>query len=279
MMPCTVPVSVVIPCFRARQTIVRAVESVFRQTVLPCEVILVDDGSGDESEVFLRQLAARYPEGTVKVLALPANVGVAAARNAGWREAIGDYVAFLDADDAWHPQKLEIQYGFMHAHPDVVLSGHCHAFRNPDADMYAGPEISTAPEVEEIRRSQILLKNAFVTPSVMLKRDLSHRFQCGRRYFEDHLLWMEIVLAGHSVAKLNGALAFLFKKPFGESGLSGDMFAMVRGELANYVELYRDRKIHLMEMVLLLGWTLTRFVRRLGLASYWRAQRKLASLA
>lgn len=95
-------VSVVIPAYNAVSTIKEAIESVYLQTLPPFEVIVVDDGSTDETSDIVRA----FPE--VRCFS-QSNQGVGAARNRGIAEAKGQYIAFLDADDLWHPQKLELQ--------------------------------------------------------------------------------------------------------------------------------------------------------------------------
>lgn len=109
------PVSVVVPCWRCRDTIARAVESIAAQTRLPHEVILVDDASGDGTAGALHALAGRYPKDWITVIEQRDNGGAGVARNAGWETASSPYIAFLDADDAWHPKKLEIQVAWMEA--------------------------------------------------------------------------------------------------------------------------------------------------------------------
>src|SRR5262245_23141860 len=117
-------VSVVIPCWRSARTIQRAVASVAAQSLAALEVVLVDDASGDDTLSVLNSIRAGCTQGWIKVIALPKNGGPGPARNAGWDAARGEYVAFLDADDAWHPRKLELHIGWLMAHPEVVLSGH-----------------------------------------------------------------------------------------------------------------------------------------------------------
>ena len=96
-------ISVVIPAYNAEGCVVRAVESVLAQSRPAMEVIVVDDGSRDATAA----VAERFGP-AVRVLR-QANGGPAAARNHGVREAGGEWIAFLDADDAWLPQKLERQ--------------------------------------------------------------------------------------------------------------------------------------------------------------------------
>lgn len=108
-------VSVIIPAYNAEKYLEQTLRSVLDQTLSDIEVIVVDDGSADGTpDIVSRFPSVRYHR--------QANAGVSAARNAGIRLAAADYVAFLDADDIWHPDKLEIQLGEMKRHPDVLLS-------------------------------------------------------------------------------------------------------------------------------------------------------------
>jgi glycosyltransferase involved in cell wall biosynthesis len=102
-------VSVVIPYYRARRTIARAVRSALAQTVSPYEILVVDDGSNDDLAETLKEF------GSVVTLIRKANGGVASARNMGIDRARGEWIAFLDADDYWEPSKLERQLAFSEA--------------------------------------------------------------------------------------------------------------------------------------------------------------------
>lgn len=108
------PVSVVIPTFNRAALLGRAIDSVLNQTYQDFELLVVDDGSTDGT----RDVVAKYGS---RLRYLPQqNAGVSAARNAGVRHARFDLIAFLDSDDIWRPQKLELQVPAM-ADPDVVL--------------------------------------------------------------------------------------------------------------------------------------------------------------
>lgn len=106
-------VSVVIPVFNGNATVAAAIESVRRQTYPIQEIIVVDDGSTDDTGSVVRAFgdAVRYVR--------QANQGVGAARNRGVAEAVGEYVAFLDADDLWLPAKLARQAAVLAAEPEV----------------------------------------------------------------------------------------------------------------------------------------------------------------
>jgi teichuronic acid biosynthesis glycosyltransferase TuaG len=262
------PVSVVIPCYRCAGTIGRAVGSVVAQTQRPAEVFLVDDGSGDGTLETLRGLAAAHP--WIKVIALPVNRGAADARNAGWAAASQPYVAFLDADDAWHPRKIEIQYGYMKEHPEVALCAHRHeVLEEPGVPDRPVGEVSA----ERVSRTSLLMSNNFFAPTMMmLRRDLPQRFLSGRRHVDDHLLWMQIVCSGHGLVRLSARLAYTYKRPFGESGLSGQLWVMQKSELANYWILRRGGAIGFGAAVALSAWSLMKFVRRLALVALRRAR-------
>jgi len=99
-----IPISVIIPCFRSTDTIERAVLSVVNQTVLPSQIILIDDASNDGSIEKLFALQKEYPLANISVEVMPVNGGPGLARNRGWELATEPWLAFLDADDAWHPK-------------------------------------------------------------------------------------------------------------------------------------------------------------------------------
>jgi len=254
-----VSVSVVIPCYRCVGTIRRAVVSVAKQSVLPAELILVDDASGDGTLKVLRELQRDLGEDWVKVLALRENVGAGSARNSGWNAASCKYIAFLDADDAWHPRKIEIQHAFMEAHPDVALGGHSHR------RIAEGESVDAALMQQGFRmvsRWELLLSNRFVTPSTMVRRDVTQRFQAGRRYMEDHLLWLEIASDGLKVVRLNDVLAFTYKAPVGDAGLSARTWEMRKAELSNFWYLYRTERLGFVATVALCGYSLAKHARR-----------------
>ncbi|MEA3292185.1 MAG: glycosyltransferase family 2 protein, partial [Pseudomonadota bacterium] len=110
-------VSVIIPAFNAAAHIDRTIQTVLAQTYLFYEILVVDDGSSDgTSDVVIRQAEG---DGRIRLLRQE-NQGVSAARNHGIRQAKGDYIALLDADDIWFPEKLEKQVRVMRDSPPTV---------------------------------------------------------------------------------------------------------------------------------------------------------------
>lgn len=254
------PVSVVIPCYRCSATIGRAIESIAKQTQKPAEIILVDDASEDGTLSTLQEIARSYPD-WLTVLQLKQNQGAASARNAGWAVASQPYIAFLDADDAWHPRKIEIQYAYMAAHPEVSLSGH-HYRVIKQSDQQPDWEIGLW-ESQPISKWIMLISNRFTTPSVMLRRDVPNRFMPGKRHVDDHLLWLELICQGHKMVKLSAELVSIFKPLYGSSGLSAQLWLMEKGELDTYKRLYDETLINLAQWLGLSVYSLLKFVRRL----------------
>jgi glycosyltransferase involved in cell wall biosynthesis len=256
------PVSVVIPCYCCAATVTRAIKSVLAQTCLPGEIILVDDASSDDGRTLgvLRKLAVS-PNGRVpiRVIALERNQGPATARNTGWDAAVQPYVAFLDADDAWHPRKIEIQHGWMQAHPNVSICGHGTTVLS---DPSRFPELPSTWHGRRIGRILMFLSNRLPLRSIMLRRDLPLHFEPGQFYAEDYLLWMRALLSGHELWYLPLPLGFSFKRDYGTMGLSDRLWSMQKGELKVYHLLYRERLAPTWLLVAAAVFSFLKFLRR-----------------
>jgi glycosyltransferase involved in cell wall biosynthesis len=108
-------ISAIIPTFNRAAFLAEAIDSILAQTEKDFELIVVDDGSTDATQ----ELAAAY-ENRIRYFYQP-HAGVSAARNLGIRHAAGKFIAFLDSDDLWLPQKLARQIEWINAHPDIML--------------------------------------------------------------------------------------------------------------------------------------------------------------
>ncbi|GGY82212.1 hypothetical protein GCM10011613_28700 [Cellvibrio zantedeschiae] len=162
-------ISVVIPTYNSSKTIVRTLESVFKQTYNSYEVIVVDDGSTDDTV----QLLARFKD-KITLFCQP-NSGAAAARNQGVKLSQGDLIAFLDSDDLWHPQKLEFQVAVFDKHADLgILSTRFQTVREANfTNDVAQQEIPLENlRFELISFDDVFLEPFLATPTVMLKRSL-----------------------------------------------------------------------------------------------------------
>ena len=179
-------VSVIIPSYDRWPMLGESVDSVLVQTAREYELIVVDDGSTDETPRRLRDYGARL------TMLSQSRRGVAAARNLGARQASGQYLAFLDSDDLWHPLKLERQLAFMESNLEVeicqtdeiwvrngVRVNPRHKHRKPSGDIF---------------RASLAL--CLVSPSaVMMRRDLFERvggFDESLPVCEDYDLWLRI---------------------------------------------------------------------------------------
>jgi len=268
-------VSAVIPCYRCQDTIERAVASVVAQTWRPAELILVDDASDDNTPEVLYALQERYGANWVRVVCLTQNSGPAVARNAGWDMSAQPYIAFLDADDSWHPRKVEIQGKYMLDHPDADFCAHRLRVTTdcPDSFPEAAPEEPVAsPDVVPLTSRRLLWRNAAVTSTVMLRTCLPVRFP-EKRYSEDYYLWLRLVLGGWKGVVLNAELAFSHKSVYGASGLSGRLWRMQRGELETYHRLVREGLLPARDLLWLVPWSLAKFLRRVVVARVVRPLR------
>ena len=248
-------VSVVIPMHNSSTTIERALQSVFEQTHRPAEVIAVDDASTDGTCALVERIAVNSPI-PLKLIRLSENIGSGLTRNEGWRVASGELIAFLDADDAWHPRKLEIQVVAMSEHPGNVMSCHQHRFSR-DNDW----NLISSPRHRMIGLRSFLFKNRCSTPSVIVRSGIEQRFGAGS-HSEDYLLWMRIVAAHGPCLKIDAPLVHCSNPAFGGRGLSGQLLAMERAELTGYRALHREGTITRPTVLAASLWSIIKFLIR-----------------
>ena len=255
------PVSVIIPCYRCAVTIERAVDSVLNQTQVPEEIILVDDFSDDGSATisYLKNLKKKYQKFNIQILSLERNQGPGSARNEAWKIASQPYIAFLDADDSWYPNKLELQYSWMKSHPEVLLTAHSSMQLSNDRHQ---KQFNHCKNFYQLNVIKFLFFNCIPTRSVMLKREIQYRFSPGKRYAEDYLLWLSIALDRHPIYFLGLPLSYSYKNEFGDSGLSSHMWQMEMGELNNYFLLFKTNKMSFFLFFTCSAYSLIKYIRR-----------------
>ena len=220
-------VSTIIPYYCHGESIGRAVASVWNQTIRPHEIIIVDDGSPEEEAAALKHLAETYPADMLKIIRLSFNQGPGRARNIGWSEATGDYVAFLDADDIWHPQKIALQLkliGYSKGHGICGGTGFLEAFSEIEAELMP-------PRLYRLRPIDLLLHNPVSTGTVMLRRDFQLRFAEHKKNSEDYQLFLTAVLMGFNLYYCSAKLAYCFKAEYGEAGLSAKLESAHKGHM------------------------------------------------
>jgi len=252
-------VSVIIPAYNSANTIVRALQSVVAQTRAPLEIIVVDDASTDNT----REVAANFASMSsipLRVITQSSNGGPSAARNTGWDAASGDYIAFLDADDQWHPRKIELQYPVMQSQLEVTMSCHGHHFSS--STTWAEVPVNDT-EAIPVSFHKFLIRNRCATPTVMLKRAIPERFDSRKRFAEDYLLWMQITENHGPALLLEAQLAHCSNPGYGGTGQSGQMLKMELSEIAGFVTLRKSKAIGFGTLGTVVIWSWIKFGIRL----------------
>lgn len=249
-------VSVIIPAYNASKTIIGCLDSVYEQTYRNLEVIVVDDGSKDDTLSILRQYAQEHNDLTFQIYSIP-NSGPASARNYGIEHSKGEYIAFLDSDDQWNKTKIEKQIACFQKYPKVDLLGCGYSIGRKEGLNATGMKL--------ISKRKLLLSNCFLTPCVLLKRSLFEKFSfaTGRRFSEDYYLWLQIVCHNYQCAMLNEVLTYLCDKPsYGGAGLSAQLWKMEKGELQNYTLLFKQHLISLGEYLFIYVYSILKYCWR-----------------
>jgi glycosyltransferase involved in cell wall biosynthesis len=261
------PISVVIPCYLASSFLERAVNSVLSQSLMPVELILIDDASPDDGKTsdLIASLAKKIENENLGVLVTPIylneNTGPGGARNAGWDSATQPWIAFLDADDAWDPEKIALQYQCISAHPSVDLLAHRCSFQKNDGNRPSNTFNSAVVAPKRVTLIEMLCSNVIATRSVMLRRDIPFRFP-EKTLSEDYSLWLRILAAHYDVRLMRESLAFTFRPEYSEGGSSARLWKQEKGELSALKSLYRSRDIHFFIFLLAYSWSLLKYVRR-----------------
>lgn len=264
-------ISVIIPYYNSDKTIKRALESVLAQSLLPKEILIINDKSNSESLIYLEELVKIYArETSVKLYihSLRKNSGAGEARNYGWDLSSCDLIAFLDSDDSWHPRKLEIQQHFFQIDEELILCGHSIEVRKKPSDNIKMNDciqdisLSTIA-YKTITKKKQLFRNRFATSTIMIRNSINLRFEPYKRYSEDFLLWSEIISSDHKAINLSVPLATYFKPMYGSSGLSSHMHKMYKGNLSSYLSIYKKRYIGSCELVYYISLSTIKYLRRL----------------
>jgi glycosyltransferase involved in cell wall biosynthesis len=194
-------VTVLIPAFNAEQTIARALRSVLIQDYRALEIIVIDDASGDATSAIVQQ----FGDERIRLLSLSQNRGVAGATNAGLMAATGEFIAFLDADDEWLPEKISKQIAVIRDRSGMSLvTCHC-AFDSLELQRFSGEP----PDIPETEHWRAYLLESRVAKSCALARRSSLTavgpFDEKLLIAEDQDMWIRLALAG-AVGHVNEVL-------------------------------------------------------------------------
>ncbi|WP_236658852.1 glycosyltransferase family 2 protein [Carnobacterium maltaromaticum] len=141
------------PSYNSSEVIEEAIKSVLDQTYQIWELLIIDDGSNDET---IKIISPYLEDPRIKLYQMGKNSGVAMARNKGIQKGIGRYVAFLDSDDVWHPDKLEIQLEYLIKHKGFLVYSNYNTFY--ESIVYPEKKIQVPSEItyEELLRNTII---------------------------------------------------------------------------------------------------------------------------
>lgn len=258
---CSPLISVIIPCYNNEDTIKETLESVISQSYCNLEIICIDDGSQDNTINILNKFKKKINE--FKLLINTRNRGPSYTRNRGISVAQGCYVAFLDADDYWHPQKIEIQFNIMKKQNWNFIGA---SFKK-DLTISNKPVNTNEMEYKSISFNKLLFKNYFSTPSVLIKKNILLPFDNSQKYSEDYKLWLNILRNKHTRAGIitKPILVGLNKESYGASGLSASIWSMEKYELKNYWDLLK--KGHLLTLFAI-PYSILKHIRRLIIIKY-----------
>jgi GT2 family glycosyltransferase len=187
-------ISVVIPAYNQALYISEAVQSVLRQTYSDFELIVVDDGSTDETPDIL----GRIQDPRMRIIR-QSNAGLSAARNTGLQESIAPFVTFLDSDDYFFSNKLEIQMKYLTEHPDIGMVVGRVRYIDPSGNTILEPDQSST----SLTLPDLLFENPICVSAILLRRsslDMVGEFDESLHACEDFDLWLRLLDAGCQMA-------------------------------------------------------------------------------
>lgn len=233
--------SVVIPTYNAELTIARTLDSVLAQSYSNYEIIVADDASTDSTAQII---ADKYK--SVKYIQKLSNTGSSAARNAAMDVATGNYIAFLDADDIWHRDKLSMANAILSVHPQIKLF--YHPFTQEDISKKSLPENVTIYKLPFVK---LLPGNVIATSCAIISNDPSFRFEPSMRYTEDFDLWLQIGYK-YRIYFINLPLTQIFRGFTTKGGISENKWKMRKGEMRAYARTVKLNPAFMLLLPLLL---------------------------
>lgn len=245
-------ISVVIPAYNAATTIERTLQSCFAQSVLPFEIIIVNDASTDATLSILESYQER-----ISIINLEINKGVAHARNTGWKIATGDIVAFLDSDDEWHNDKLKVVKHFFEKLPDSNAIMHLY---NLKYDVLP----SNLDDIEIIIQpfSSLIWNSPVQGSCISVRKNLDVFFDESYKYCEDHewAIRLSHQFKGYQLLPLS--LTKLSRPQLSRGGLSGNQWKMRKGEMRMYSSLWKYNVLLIPLIPFFIIFSFTKYIRK-----------------
>lgn len=251
-------ISVIVPVYNSESSIKTCIDSILGQTVPVYEIIVVNDGSNDKTEVVLMEYSLNRK---VRIINQE-NGGPAKARNTGIRVSSGDWIAFIDADDRWLPEKIKMQIEVIRMFPDIPLIG---------TKFFNRTIKNSTNRYEEISFRKVLFQNKIYTSTVIVRRDVvtKYMFDERKRYSEDSKLWFLILYKSKGIVINDGLVVYAEnKKEFSRNSLSGMLTKMEYNELNNYYFLFKNGMLPIYLYIIIIPFSLLKFLRRLILSAF-----------
>jgi teichuronic acid biosynthesis glycosyltransferase TuaG len=226
-------VTIVTPVFNASKWIRSLIDCVSEQTFTDFEHLIIDDCSSEDEFTRTSELIADFPK--IRLIRLVKNSGPAIARNEGIANARGRYIAFLDADDFWMPQKLEIQVGFMRT-TGTAFSFHDYCHLSADGTLIGDP--ICGPDVLDFK-SHHIRRGTGGCLSVMIDMQQVKSFNfpmVEKKFPEDFLGWSELIRKGHLGYRVPHVLGMY---RIHEGNRSGNKLKVVLSVLETYLAIER----------------------------------------
>lgn len=184
-------VTVIMPAYNCVHTIEQSVLSIMNQTMPNFELLVIDDGSSDQTYDLLIKL--KLKDSRIIVLKNECNIGVAKTRNRGINLAKGKYIAFLDSDDLWKSNKLEKQITLLEKNNGDLC------FTSYEFVGVSGISINRPPYIvpQKTNYNNMLRENVVGLSTVLVRRDILHDVQFEKDWFhEDYVLWLTLLRTG-----------------------------------------------------------------------------------
>lgn len=251
--------SVVIPVYNGEAFIKKAIESCLQQTVLPNEIIVIDDASTDMTRSAVHSLEAGA--GIVRYLCNEVNKGASYSRNLGMKAALGSWILFLDADDSFQNYKIEIIDKVLNDNPEIRAIGHSFEIENDKAASLNGMPPILPPQ--RLGVFQLLLKNRMVTPSLAVSGSNDIFFDEKLYYAEDHDFILRTA-ERYTIWYLDLPLCILGRRPLTSGGLSGQKWQMRKGEINLFMKYCKRHGLYLFMPVFIL-FSLVKHLRNMFL--------------
>ena len=193
-------VSIVMPAYNCEKYVVEAINSILAQTYRNWELLVLDDGSKDNTLRIIEEFSQK--DSRIKALPNGKNIGVSATRNRGIELASGEWIAFLDSDDMWKPEKLEKQFEIVEKEAaEFLFTGS--SYINEEGEAYK--EIFEVPE--KITYKKLRNQNVISCSSVLVKKKYFEHIKMEKdEMHEDYAVWLRILKTGVTAFGVNEPL-------------------------------------------------------------------------